>query len=114
MPSADADRDRGARDPQAARLRWIVFGLGVAAFWFSFFHRVAPAALAGELTRAFDVSGAALGALAATYFYVYAIMQLPTGVLADTLGPRWTLAAGSLLAGIGSLVFAAASNLATA
>ena len=41
-------------------------------------------------------------------------MQLPTGVLADTLGPRMTLAAGSFLAGLGSLMFAAAPNLATA
>lgn len=96
------------------RLRWAIFTLGVAAFWLSFFHRVAPAALAGELTQAFDVSGAALGALAATYFYVYALMQLPTGVLADTLGPRLTLAAGSFLAGLGSILFALAPNLAAA
>ncbi|HEX2825591.1 MAG TPA: MFS transporter [Burkholderiales bacterium] len=97
-----------------SRLRRAVFTLGVAAFWLSFFHRVAPAALAGELTHAFGVSGAALGALAATYFYVYALMQLPTGVLADTLGPRLTLAAGSFLAGVGSLMFAAAPDLAMA
>jgi MFS family permease len=95
-------------------LRRLVFTLGVSAFWLSFFHRVAPAALAGELKSAFDVTGASLGALAATYFYIYALMQLPTGVLADTLGPRKTLAAGSLLAGIGSLVFAAAPDLITA
>jgi MFS family permease len=60
------------------------------------------------------VSGAALGALAATYFYVYALMQLPTGVLADTLGPRKVLTAGTLVAGVGSLVFAAADSIATA
>ena len=80
----------------------------------SFFHRVAPAALAGELTRTFEVSGAALGALAATYFYIYAVMQLPTGVLADTLGPRKVLATGTFLAGIGSLLFATAETLAAA
>ncbi|MDB5903996.1 MAG: major facilitator superfamily 1 [Betaproteobacteria bacterium] len=97
-----------------SRVRWIVFGLGASAFWLSFFHRVAPAALASELTRTFDVSGAALGALAATYFYVYALMQLPAGVLADTLGPRKLLTAGTLLAGIGSLLFAGAGTLATA
>ncbi len=94
--------------------RWTAFALGVAAFWLSFFHRVAPAALAGELTRSFEVSGAALGALAATYFYVYALMQLPTGVLADILGPRKVMAAGTFVAGFGSLVFAAAESLVTA
>jgi MFS family permease len=96
------------------RRRWIVFALGVSAFWLSFFHRIAPAAIARDLTAAFDVSGAALGALAATYFYVYAVMQLPTGVLADTLGPRKVLAAGSLIAGLGSLLFAAAESIAAA
>lgn len=91
-----------------------MFGLGVAAFWLSFFHRIAPGAIAGDLTAAFDVSGAALGALAATYFYIYAVLQVPSGVLADTLGPRKLLAGGSFVAGIGSLVFAGAETLAAA
>ena len=95
-------------------LRNVVFALGVAAFFLSFFHRIAPGAIAGNLTAAFDVTGAALGALAATYFYIYAVMQLPSGVLADTLGPRKVLAAGSLVAGIGSILFAAADSLAIA
>lgn len=102
----------GARSPvSAGPLRWIVFALGVSAFWLSFFHRVAPAAIVGELTAAFDVSGAALGALAATYFYVYAVMQLPSGVLADTLGPRKVLTIGGVLAGAGSILFASAQTL---
>ena len=93
---------------------YVVFALGVGAFWLSFFHRVAPAAIATELTAAFDVTGAALGALAATYFYVYALMQLPSGVLADTLGPRKVLAAGGFVAGIGAIVFATADSLSAA
>jgi MFS family permease len=96
------------------RLAAIAFGFGVAAFGLAFFHRVAPAALAAELALAFDASGAALGVLAATYFYVYALMQLPTGVLVDTHGPRRVLAAGTLIAGAGSLLFAAAESFAMA
>src|SRR5687768_9674424 len=95
-------------------MRWVVFALGVAAFWLSFFHRIVPAAIAEDLTATFDVSGAALGALAATYFYVYAAMQVPSGVLADTLGPRKVLAAGGLVAGLGSILFAGAHSLAAA
>ncbi len=104
----------GIRQDFGSRLRWLVLALGGAAFFLSFFHRVAPGAIAHDLTAAFDVSGAALGALAATYFYVYALMQLPTGVLADTLGPRKVLAAGGFLAGAGSLLFATADSLAAA
>ena len=85
--------------------RRVVFGIALASYVLSFFHRTAPAAIAGELTRAFEIGGAVLGTLAATYFYVYTILQVPVGVLADTLGPRRILAAGSLIAGIGSLLF---------
>jgi sugar phosphate permease len=88
--------------------RRLVFGIALASFVLSFFHRTAPAAIAGELTQAFAISSAVLGTLAATYFYVYTVLQIPVGVLADTLGPRRILSAGSLIAGVGSLAFALA------
>jgi predicted MFS family arabinose efflux permease len=91
-----------------AATRRVVFGLALASFVLSFFHRTAPAAIAGELTRAFDISGTVLGTLAATYFYVYTVLQIPVGVLADTLGPRRLLATGSAIAAAGSLLFALA------
>lgn len=90
--------------------KWIVFALGGAAFWLSFFHRVAPVSIADDLTRAFAVNSAALGALAATYFYVYTVMQVPTGVLVDTLGPKRVLSAGGLVAGAGSMLFGLADT----
>src|SRR5512143_2734109 len=91
-----------------ARTRRIVYGIVLASYVLSFFHRTAPAAIAGELTQAFTISGAVLGTLAATYFYVYTVLQIPVGVLADTLGPRRILATGSAIAAAGSLLFALA------
>ena len=97
-----------AADTRFTRARRIIFGIVLASYILSFVHRIAPAALAGELTRTFAINGAVLGTLAATYFYVYTLLQIPVGVLADTLGPRRILTAGSLVAGIGSLTFALA------
>jgi predicted MFS family arabinose efflux permease len=94
--------------PTLATTRRVVVGLALASFVLSFFHRTAPAAIAGELTRAFDISSTVLGTLAATYFYVYTVLQIPVGVLADTLGPRKILAIGSAIAAAGSLLFALA------
>lgn len=88
------------------RARRVVFGIALATYLLSFFHRTAPAAIAGELAQAFHIGGAVLGTLAATYFYVYTLLQVPAGVLADTLGPRKILAAGSAIAAAGSLLFA--------
>lgn len=90
--------------------RGIALGLAVAAYMLSFFHRVAPAALAHDLAASFQLGAASLGSLAATYFYVYTLMQLPTGILADTLGPRRILFAGGLVAGTGSLLFGLAPS----
>jgi MFS family permease len=69
------------------------------------FHRIAPAALAQDLVQAFATSAVALGVLAATYFWVYTAMQLPCGVLADTLGPRRLLFGGGLIATVGAAMF---------
>src|SRR4029079_540589 len=62
----------------------------------------------------FSIGGAMLGTLAATYYLIYTVMQVPTGVLNDTLGPRRVLAAGCLIAGAGSLLFAAAETVTAA
>ncbi len=96
------------------RLRWTAFALVGAGYVLSFFHRIAPAAIASELRLAFGASGAQLGALAATYFSVYTAMQVPTGVLVDSLGPRRIAALGGLVAGLGSIAFGAAGSLGVA
>jgi MFS family permease len=92
------------------RLRWLVFALASGAFWLSFFHRVAPAAIAGELRDSYGMGGAMLGVLAATYYIVYMAMQVPTGVLNDTLGPRRVLTAGCFVGGAGSILFGLAES----
>jgi sugar phosphate permease len=102
--------DAAGRTPSFLRARRTVFSIVLAGYVLSFFHRTAPAAIAGELQRAFDIPAAVLGTLAATYFYVYTLLQIPVGVLADTAGPRRLLAGGSLVAGIGSLAFALAPS----
>lgn len=93
------------------RLRLIALSVVVAAYVLSFFQRFAPAGIAQDLAASFQTSAASLGVLAATYFYVYTIMQVPTGILVDTLGPRRILFIGGLVAGGGSLLFGLAETL---
>ncbi|MHB9029321.1 MAG: MFS transporter [Candidatus Latescibacterota bacterium] len=91
-------------------VRWSIFAVFAVTYMLVFFHRMAPGVLAGELMRAFNTSGAALGSLAAVYFFIYAAMQIPTGVLADTLGPRFTVTVGNLTAGAGAILFGTAQS----
>jgi MFS family permease len=95
-------------------LAWIVWGLGAALYLMGFFQRVAPAVITSELMREFEINAAALGNLSAFYYYSYVAMQIPTGILSDTLGPRRLLAAGALGAAVGTLMFAVAHSFALA
>ncbi|MEN9880114.1 MAG: hypothetical protein RIQ55_760 [Pseudomonadota bacterium] len=92
----------------------MIFIVVMAAYTLSFFQRFAPASIAQDLALAFDTTAASLGVLAATYFYVYTLMQIPTGVLVDTLGPRRILLLGGIISFAGSLWFGLAVDLSQA
>jgi MFS family permease len=87
-------------------LAWFIWGLGALFYLAGFFQRVAPAVMTRELMQDFHISAAGLGHLSGLYFYAYVAMQIPTGLLADTLGPRKLLTSGCLVAGLGTLLFA--------
>ena len=90
---------------------WAVWGLGALLFFYAFFHRVAPAVMVNELMRDFAVGGAILGTLSALYFYPYAALQIPLGLMLDRWGPRRVLTTAAAFCGLGSLVFATADTL---
>lgn len=87
-------------------MSWFIWGLGALFYLVAFFQRVAPGVMTQELMRDFQITAAGLGHLSALYFYPYMAMQIPTGVLADTLGPRKLMTLGCIVAGIGTLLFA--------
>ncbi len=97
--------------PEQMRRRWLALGIVALSYVLSFFQRFAPAGIANDLSAAFETSAASLGVLAATYFYVYTVMQVPTGMLADTLGPRRILVLGGVVGGLGSFLFGLAPSL---
>jgi len=91
-----------------------MWGLAAAFYLFDFFQRVTPAALAQELSRELAPTATALGWLSSSYFYAYAVMQLPAGLLADKFGTRKLFMAATAAAGVGTLLFALSDSAATA
>ena len=91
-----------------------MWGLGAAFYLIGFYQRVAPAVITRELMSEFSLGAAALGNLAAFYYYSYVAMQIPAGVLADRWGPRRVLTAGAAVAAAGTLLFALAPGYAVA
>lgn len=94
--------------------RLVMVAVPAALYFFSYFHRVAPAVVAADLMRAFGITAAALAFLAAVYPYVFAAMALVGGSLADGVGPRWTLAGGGVAMAFGTALFGLAPTFGVA
>ena len=92
------------------RARVVVLAVPASLYFFSYFHRVAPAVVAADVMRAFGITAAALALLTAVYPYVFVAMGLVAGSLADGVGPRWTLAVGGVTMAFGTALFGLAAE----
>ncbi|MBM3241639.1 MFS transporter [Candidatus Poribacteria bacterium] len=99
---------------KALRYRWFIFGSLATGYLFVYFHRLSPAIVAVELMNSFRTGGTVLGILSSAYFYPYAIMQLPAGLLSDSLGPRKIVTIFLVVACIGAVLFGLSPNIGTA
>ncbi len=95
----------------APSLRWVMWTIPALLFLIGFFHRAAPGVLARDLMQAFGITGVTIGLLAATYFYSYAGLMVPAGLLLDAFGVRRVLAVGGAVMGVGALLMGSAATL---
>jgi MFS family permease len=103
-----------AADP-ALRLLALLGWLSCAVFFFyAWVLRVAPSVMVEELMRDFAVGAGVLGHLSAAYFYGYAGMQIPVGLLIDRFGPRRLTTIAAIVCAMGCVLFASAATLTTA
>lgn len=96
------------------KYRWIIFSILAICFLSVNIQRVSTAVIAPELVKAFELSGTVLGVLASAYFYPYAIMQLPMGLLADSLGPRIIVTISLLIYCFSTILFGLSTNISMA
>ena len=96
---------------RALRYRWLIFFILAFGYALVFFHRLCPAVVAVDMMADLGASGTLLGILSSAYFYPYAAMQLPAGLLSDSWGPRRTVAVFSLVAFVGSVLLGLAQGI---
>lgn len=92
-------------------LGWLV---GSSFFFYAWILRVSPSVMVEDLMRDFAVGGAIVGNLSALYFYGYAGMQIPVGLLLDRFGPRRLMTGAAALVAMACLMFAWSQALAGA
>lgn len=93
------------------RYRWVMFSLLVIAYFFVYFHRMSLNAMGGAMID--EIGSGSKEILGSIYFWTYAAMQIPSGIMADRLGPRKTTFIFLAIAGVGSVLTFAAQDFFT-
>ena len=91
--------------------RWLIWSVLCLCYIVVFFQRLSVGVVRPDLEQTFNLSAVDFGNLISAYFYAYMIMQIPTGILADSLGPKITVTVGIILGGIGSILFGLSPNM---
>ncbi|BDH61919.1 MFS transporter [Lysinibacillus sp. PLM2] len=95
---------------QESSYRWFVFGFVLITYFVIVSQRTAPGLITDQLMNDFQVSAAVIGLMTSIQFLAYVGLQIPVGLIADRYGPNRLLIFGTLLTGIGSLLYSFASN----
>ncbi|WP_343206475.1 MFS transporter [Bacillus sp. B15-48] len=86
-------------------LTWVVFGCVLVTYLFMSAQRTAPGLITGELMRDFQVTASTIGLIASIQFFIYTVLQIPMGILADRFGPNFFLIIGAVLTGLGTIIY---------
>lgn len=93
---------------------YVIFLLAATFYLYEFVLQVAPSVMADSMMKTFNVGAAGFGIISSFYFYAYAPMQLPSGLLFDRYGPRKLMTFALILCAVGSFFFASTDSLLTA
>jgi MFS family permease len=86
--------------------RWVCLELPFVSGLLAFFTRLAPVVVIPDRREAFVLGTAGLGLLTSLYLWPFALMQPVAGVVTDAFGPRRTVNAFLVVAGVGQVLFA--------
>jgi MFS family permease len=88
-----------------ARYFIIAWTLGLAFNFLDYVTRSAPAVMLPDLEQAFGVTTLGLVAIIGTYYYTYSTVSLVAGISFDRLRAKYSLLAGTVVLGLGCLLF---------
>ena len=87
---------------------YVMWGLGMAGYIFAATCRSSMSAVGVVAAQHFGITNTVLSAFVYLQLFVYALMQIPAGVLLDRFGPRALIVGGCVLMAIGQAFLAVA------
>lgn len=96
---------------QKSSLRGWLIWLVVSLFYlYELILRIVPSVIVRDLMHDFSLTATGIGALSVFYYYAYAPIQLPVGLLIDRYGARWQLISACLICVFGTFLFGSAHS----
>ena len=92
--------------------RWLIFAISTSLFFISQFYRASNAVIAPKLIEDLSLDTEGLGLISASFFYAFALTQIPISLFLDKIGPKNLMTALSAVGILGALVFSWADSLA--
>ena len=83
----------------------LVCGLAATFYLYEFILQVSPSVMTDFLMHDLHTTAAGLGVISACYFYSYAPMQIPAGLLYDKFGPRLLITIAIVICAVGAFFF---------
>ena len=99
-----------AEKKPAGRRRWMIGGLLGVGILINYFDRVNISVAAPQLQKEFGLSPADIGLLFSAFFWSYAILQVPVGIVLDRWGVMRVSRIGAFLWGAASAIVAFATG----
>jgi ACS family D-galactonate transporter-like MFS transporter len=94
------------------RLRWRIGGLLGVGVLINYFDRLSLSVAGPQLQKAFALSPSDMGLLLSAFFWSYAVLQVPAGLLLDRFGVKLIGRCSALLWSAASVITACASGFA--
>jgi MFS transporter, ACS family, D-galactonate transporter len=96
-PAPATDHTRGAVLEMTAARRWTIVGLLFTASLINYFDRATISFALPLISKELHLGPESKGLLLSAFFWSYALMQIPMGILADRVNLRWLYAASFTL-----------------
>lgn len=81
---------------QPSKVRWKIFLMMLFLISINYIDRASLSVAMPLIAKEFDIGPALQGLLLSSFFWTYALMQIPGGMLADRYGPRVVIAGATL------------------
>src|ERR1700757_3935957 len=105
---ASSDATIGAVKPTG--VRWNIFLLMLFLISINYIDRASLSVAMPLISKEFEVAPAMQGLILSSFFWTYALMQIPGGMLADRFKPRIVIALATIFWGAFQAIAAVATN----